>query len=72
MNITPWPTNTSSSMVTPSQTKVCDEILQRRPTTAFFWISTNVPIFVPAPIAAAVQVDEIAMVDDHALLENDV
>ena len=50
MNITPWPTNTSSSIVTPSQTKVCDEILQRRPTTAFFWISTKVPIFVPSPM----------------------
>ena len=34
MNITPWPTNTSSSMVTPSQTKVCEEILQRLPIAA--------------------------------------
>src|SRR5262249_51784428 len=34
MNITPWPTNTSSSIVTPSQTNVCDEILQRAPISA--------------------------------------
>jgi hypothetical protein len=31
MNMTPWPTNTSSSMSTPSQMKVCDEILQSAP-----------------------------------------
>src|SRR6185503_18223240 len=49
MNITPWPTKTSSSMVTPSQTKVCDDTLQRRPMVAPFWISTKAPIFVPAP-----------------------
>ena len=50
MNITPCPMNTSSSMVTPSQMKVCDEILQRLPTSAFFWISTNEPIFVSSPM----------------------
>ena len=31
MNTTPWPTNTSSSIVTPSQMKVWLEILQRAP-----------------------------------------
>src|SRR5260221_661444 len=36
MNMTPWPTKTSSSIVTPSQTNVCEEILQRAPTAAFF------------------------------------
>ena len=36
MNITPCPINTLSSMVTPSQMKVWLEILQRRPTVAFF------------------------------------
>src|SRR5262245_39734180 len=51
MNITPWPTNTSSSMVTPSQMNVCEEILHSRPTDAFFWISTKAPIFVPSPTA---------------------
>src|SRR5215211_5020996 len=40
---------TSSSIVTPSQTKVWLDILQFRPTFAFFWISTNAPIFVPSP-----------------------
>ena len=63
MNITPWPTNTSSSIVTPSQMKVCDEILQRAPTDAFFWISTNVPTRVSSPIAAAVEVDELRVRD---------
>ena len=29
---------------------VCDEILQRRPTVAFFWISTKAPILVSSPI----------------------
>ena len=36
VNITPWPMNTSSSMVTPSQINVCEEILQRAPMAAFF------------------------------------
>jgi len=40
---------TSSSMVTPEQMKLCDEILQRWPMVARFWISTNVPIRVPVP-----------------------
>src|SRR6266436_1373056 len=31
--------------------KVWLEILQRLPTLAFFWISTNVPIFVSSPIS---------------------
>src|SRR5438132_4568206 len=51
MNITPCPTNTSSSMATPSQMKVCEEILQSEPIVAFFWISTNAPIFVSSPIS---------------------
>jgi hypothetical protein len=63
MNRTPWPTKTSSSIVTPSQTKVCDEILQREPTTAFFWISTKAPIRVLVPDGATVEVDELGMVD---------
>ena len=48
--MTPWPMNTPSSSVTPSQMKEWLEILQLRPITAFFWISTNVPIRVPPPI----------------------
>src|SRR6266513_6052266 len=51
MNITPCPTKTSSSMATPSQIKVCEEILQSEPMVAFFWISTNAPIFVSSPIS---------------------
>src|SRR5271166_3563459 len=51
MKKTPCPTNTSSSIMTPSQTKVWLEILQFFPTLAFFWISTNAPIFVPSPIS---------------------
>ena len=51
MNATPWPMKTKSSIVTPSQMNVWLEILQRRPTFAFFWISTNAPIFVSSPIS---------------------
>src|SRR6059036_2095213 len=51
MKMTPWPMKTWSSIVTPSQMKVWLEILHCRPTFAFFWISTNVPIFVPSPIS---------------------
>src|SRR5207244_7754973 len=51
MKVTPWPMRTWSSIVTPSQMKVWLEILHRRPTFAFFWISTNVPIFVSSPIS---------------------
>jgi hypothetical protein len=50
MNFTPWPMNTSSSISTPSQMKLCDEILQFLPIRAFFWISTKAPIRVPSPI----------------------
>ena len=50
MNITPWPTKTSSSIVTPSQTNVWLWILQRAPMDAPRWISTNGPIRVPSPI----------------------
>src|ERR1035437_6747492 len=46
MNVTPCPMNTLSSTTTPSQINVWLDILQRFPTTAFFWISTNEPIFV--------------------------
>src|ERR1017187_2147259 len=42
---------TLSSMVTPSQTKVWLEILQRLPIVAFFCTSTNAPIFVSSPIS---------------------
>src|ERR1700687_2836409 len=42
---------TLSSIATPSQMNVWLEILQRRPTLAFFWISTNAPIFVSSPIS---------------------
>src|SRR5947209_4971477 len=50
MNITPCPTKTSSSMRTPSQTKVWLEILQRAPTDAPRWISTKVPTRLPSPM----------------------
>ncbi len=49
-NITPWPTKTSSSIVTPSQMNVWLWILQRAPTTAPLWISTKVPIRVSSPM----------------------
>ena len=51
MKVTPWPMKTWSSIVTPSQMKVWLEILQRRPTDAFFWISTKAPILVSSPIS---------------------
>src|SRR5205807_8632915 len=44
-----WPMKQSSSMVTPSQMKVCELTLQRAPTWAFFWTSTNVPILLSSP-----------------------
>ena len=50
IKVTLWPMKTSSSTVTPSQMKVCEEILQFLPIKAFFWISTNVPTLVPSPI----------------------
>src|SRR5271166_1261248 len=50
MKVTLWPMNTLSSIVTPSQIKLWLETLQFFPTVAFFWISTNAPIFVFSPI----------------------
>jgi hypothetical protein len=49
-NITPWPTKTSSPIVTPSQTNVWLWILQRAPIVAPRWTSTNVPIRLSSPI----------------------
>ena len=49
MNMTPWPTKTSSSISTPSQTNVWLEILQRAPMRAPFCISTKVPMRVSSP-----------------------
>ena len=72
MNITPWPTNTSSSIVTPSQMKVCDEILQRRPTDRVLLdLDERADLRVVAD-AAPVEVDEVAMEDDHAFAEDHV
>src|SRR5215472_74848 len=51
MKVTPWPTKTPFSMVTPSQTNVWLEILQFLPIVAFFCTSTNAPIFVLSPIS---------------------
>ena len=48
--ITPWPTKTSSSSVTPSQMNEWLPILQRRPTTARFWISTKGPMRLSSPM----------------------
>jgi hypothetical protein len=50
MNMTPCPTNTSSSIVTPSQMNVWLEILHRAPIEAFFWTSTNDPTRESSPI----------------------
>src|SRR5229473_3265029 len=43
MKITPWPTKTSSSIVTPLQMKLWLEILQRRPIRALRWTWTPGP-----------------------------
>lgn len=50
MNMTPWPTNASSSITTPSQMNVWLCTLQRAPMTAPRWISTKVPIRVSSPM----------------------
>src|ERR1035437_696867 len=50
MNMTPWPTNTPSSIVTPEQIKLWLEILQLAPMEAPRCTSTNAPTFVPSPI----------------------
>jgi hypothetical protein len=36
------------------------EILHRRPTTAFFWTSTNDPIFVSSPISQPYKLTNLA------------
>ena len=50
VNMTPWPTKTPSSIVTPSQMKLWLEILQRRPTITPRWISTNAPMRDASPM----------------------
>src|SRR5690349_17047200 len=51
MNTTPWPTKTSSSIVTPVHTKLWLEILHRCPTFAPRCTSTKAPMRVSAPIS---------------------
>ena len=67
MNITPWPMNTLSSMVTPSQTKVWLEILQRRPTDGILLNFDERADFRFVADFAAVQVDELGKL--HVLAE---
>ena len=50
MNITPCPTKTASSIVTPAQTNVWLEILQRLPMVAPRCTSTNAPMRVLSPM----------------------
>src|SRR5262249_2504614 len=50
VNITPCPTKTSFSIVTPSHKKLCDWILHLLPTKTLHCISTNGPIRVSSPI----------------------
>jgi hypothetical protein len=50
MNMTPCPTKTSSSIVTPSQMNVWLWILQLEPMAAPRCTSTNVPMRVSSPI----------------------
>ncbi len=72
MNITPWPTKTSSSIVTPSQTKVCEEILQLRPIrTALLDLDEGANAAAAAD-RAAINVDEIGMRDDHVVTTLDI
>ena len=59
--------NTPSSSVTPSQMKLWLEILQWRPMTAFRWISTNAPTLETLADPAAVEVDEIGMMNDDSV-----
>ena len=68
--MTPCPTKTSSSIVTPSQMNVWLWILQRAPTTAPRWISTNVPD--PRAVADAAAVEVRERVHDDAFAERDV
>ena len=69
VNITPWPTNTPSSIVTPSQMKVWLEILQLRPIDgALLDLDERAD---PRAVAdrAAIEVDQIGVVDDDVLPE---
>ena len=50
-------------MVTPSQIKVCELILQWAPMTAFFWISTKGRDSCLLAYAAAVKIDQLRMGD---------
>ena len=64
MNITPWPMNTSSSIVTPSQMKVWDEILQRAPIMAVLLDLDEGADFRPVADRTPVQIHEIGVGDD--------
>src|SRR6266545_7042535 len=71
MKVTPWPMRTWSSIVTPSQMKVLLETFHRRPIFAFFWISTNVPIFVSSPISQPYRLMNFASLTSFPSLTSD-
>ena len=64
MNITPWPTKTSSSMNTPSQMKLWEEILQRSPTDRALLNFHEGADAGARAHAAAIEVHQIGMPDD--------
>ena len=72
MNMTPWPMNTSSSIVTPSQMKVWEEILQRAPDAGVLLdLDEGADLGLVADLAA-VKVDERGLRDSHILTELDI
>ena len=70
VNITPWPTKTPSSSVTPSQMKVWLEILQWRPTRRVLLDLDERADRVPVADPAAVEVDQVGLVNRTSSLED--
>ena len=67
VNITPWPMNTSSSIVTPSQMKACDEILQSATDRDFFLDLDEWADAAAIADRAFVNIDEIGMRYDDVI-----
>ena len=70
MKTTPWPMNTSSSIVTPEQTNEWLEILQRLPICASRCTSTNAPSCESVADAASVKIHERSEL--HVVAQNHV
>ncbi len=66
VNMTPWPMNTSSSMMTPSHRKECDEIFAARTDNGAYLNLDERPHTASLTQRASIEINELRMGDDDS------